>query len=99
MNGQLAKNDPRRIRKTDVILRLRSTGKKQQLGLLSYDLFTGKNNLHIIMDPQTCLWKLAYDNGVLPQPLKQQFTSYDKAFNAVSDYLKVRQAEIIEIID
>ena len=62
-------------------------------------LFTGENRLHAIMDTQTTLWHLAYDNGILPQPLKQQFTSFTKLHGYVKDYLSRRNIEIVEVID
>lgn len=88
-------------RKTDVILVLRpKDGQgKSSAGLLDPDLFVGKNTLHAKMDTQTCLWSLNYDKGILPQALKQRFTSFDLLMQHVTRYMAGRNVEIVEVID
>jgi len=68
-------------------------------GLTDNRLFTGENRLHAIMDPQTCIWTMKYDEGGLPAGLKgQQFTSFGKLLNYAREYYKRRNIEIKEVI-
>jgi len=62
-------------------------------------LFNGKNNLHVIMDKQTSLWYFQLDNGILPQPLQQRFTSYNKAVNFATQYYNRRNIEVKEVVN
>jgi hypothetical protein len=68
-------------------------------GLIDHRLFKGGNTLHAMRDPNTSLWYLRYNDGVLPQPLKQQFTSIHKLLNHVKSYFSNRNIEITEIKD
>lgn len=90
------------IRKTDVIIILAPIeGKKalNVLGLTDPRLFSGGNKLHAKMDPQNCLWHLEYEDGILPQPLKQRFTGLDRLLTFIRGYYLRRNIEIKEIID
>ena len=96
------KNINDRNRKNDVILVLRpEEGKTAKNAIMEVDnrLFTGKNNLHAIMDIQTCLWSLKFDSGLLPPLLRQQFTSLTKLINLVKEYYSRRDVVIAEIRD
>lgn len=98
----MLKNVPDKNRKTDIILVLKPIdGKpKNSTGLVDRQLFTGENNLHAIMDTQTCLWHLKYDRGVLPPHLRdKQFTGYSAMLKYVKDYMLTRNIEISEIRD
>ena len=91
-----------KMRSTDRILKLKLSDTKSTLtskGLVDNRLFTGENNLHAVMDTQTCLWYLKYENGGLPQPLKQHFTGYGKLLAYVKEYFKRRNIEIVEEVD
>lgn len=68
-------------------------------GLTDSRLFSGENNLHAIMDEEDCLWHLKYDSGVLPQHLKQKFTSFKFLYKHVETYFKGRNIEISEVKD
>jgi len=68
-------------------------------GLLDSRLFTGENKLHALMDTQTSLWSLKYEQGGLPEPLKQRFTSIKKLMDFVTAYFNKRNVEIAEIKD
>ena len=46
-------------------------------GLVDTRLFKGENKLHAVRDKMTSLWSLRYDSGLLPEPLKQRFTSFE----------------------
>ncbi len=73
---------------------------KNSTGMVDTRLFSGENNLHAKMDPETCFWSLQYGNGgVLPQPLKVNFTSFPALKRHVEDYFRTRNIEIKEIQD
>lgn len=95
-------NEDKRNRSTDIILKLRAKEGKKALtstGMVDSRLLTGENNLHAVMDKQTCLWYVIYDNGPVPPQLKQRFTNFDRLFKHVTDYFMTRNIEIKEIID
>lgn len=96
------KNVNERNRKTDIVIVLRpKEGKTAKNALMEVDnrLFTGKNNLHAIMDIQTCLWSLKFDSGLLPPLLRQQYTSFTKLLIDVKNYYSRRDVVVAEIID
>lgn len=68
-------------------------------GLQDPRLFTGENKLHAIMDSQTTLWRFKYDMGILPEPLKGQFTSFKALRQHAEDYFTKRNVEIKEVKD
>lgn len=68
-------------------------------GVIDPRLFKRDNNLHVIMDNQGCLWRLAFDEGMLPMSLRQKFTSFNRAKRAVEDYYHKRNVQIKEVID
>jgi hypothetical protein len=74
-------------------------GALNSIGVLDKRLFTGENNLHAIMDKETCLWSLKYDAGGIPYAMKQQFTSFSTLYKFVEAYLKKRNIEIEEVIE
>lgn len=98
----MQKNNPERNRSTDIILVLKPMEGKKPLsaaGMVDNRLFNGENNLHAIMDTQTCLWRLTIDNGILPPVLRQQFTGFSRLLNFVKGYYDRRNVEIAEIRD
>ena len=72
---------------------------KNSTGMVDTRLFSGENNLHAKMDPETCFWSLQYDSGALPQSLKVNFTSFPALKKYVEDYFRTRNIEIKEIQD
>lgn len=72
---------------------------KSSMGLVDPQLFIGKNRLHCIKDPQTCHWYFKYDQGILPQPLKDRFTSFKAAMRHAELYFRNRNLRIKEVID
>jgi len=68
-------------------------------GMVDTRLFSRDNNLHAKMNTTNSLWSFAYDEGMLPQPLKQQFTSFSKALKCAREYFEKRNVEITEVID
>jgi hypothetical protein len=67
-------------------------------GLIDNRLFTGENTLHAIRD-NTSLWSLRYDSGLVPEPLRRRFTSFQKLFDFAKTYFAKRNIEIKEVLD
>lgn len=87
---------------TDRILVLETIDGEKPLsstGLTDPRLFTGENKLHAIKDPQTCLWYLKYEKGVLPPQLKGQYTGFNQLRRFCEDYFIKRNMRIKEVID
>ena len=72
---------------------------KNVLGLVDPRLFTKGNHLHAVMDPQSCLWRLKYESGVMPPSFHQQFTTFSKLMDFTMKYFKGRSIEIVEVLD
>lgn len=72
---------------------------KGSTGLVDTKLFTGGNRLHAIMNPETTLWYLQYDSGILPPALKQQFTGFKVLLKYVTEYFLKRNIQIKEVKD
>lgn len=68
-------------------------------GLIDKRLFDGEPNLRAVRGPHNNLWKLQYDKGVLPNPLKQSFTNFSQLLSHVGGYFNRRNLEITEVID
>ncbi len=75
------------------------TSARTDTGILDKKLFTGDNKLKAEMDQETSLWSLSYENGNIPQTLKQQFTSFSKCKQFADAYFKKRNVEIVEILN
>lgn len=71
---------------------------KNAKGNIDPKIFTGENKLHAIMDEETCHWYLKYDNGGLPENLKQKFTSFKGLLKHVEGYFTTRNIKVKEII-
>lgn len=62
-------------------------------------LFTGENRLHAIRDPQTSFWSVRYDSGIVPKPLEQSFTTFQKCRDFVTAYFKRRNIDVTDIVE
>lgn len=62
-------------------------------------LFTGENKLHAVMDTGTCLWRMKYDMGIVPEPLKGTFTGFKQLRKFAEQYFDKRNIEIVEVRD
>lgn len=62
-------------------------------------LFSGEDNLIAEMDERTSLWSIRYIKGILPQPLRQKFTTFNKAKEFAEDYYGRRGLQIVEVKD
>lgn len=83
-----------------IVLTKRDTSKgiATDTGLIDNRLFTGSNKLHAVMQPNG-LWALKYESGILPQPLKQEFTSFTQVMKFLKPYFHKRNVDIKEVID
>src|SRR5258705_7823613 len=68
-------------------------------GLIDHRIFKGENILHARMDPESCLWKMRYDKGSVPEPLRQSFTSFKLLRQHAERYFTARNIEIEEVKD
>jgi hypothetical protein len=68
-------------------------------GLVDHRLFKSENSLHAIMDESTCLWRMKYEQGMVPSELRQAFTSFKKLKDHAERYYNARNIEIKEVQD
>lgn len=100
MTGASNITDKNRKTTIELVLRpMQGERAKSSHGVIDPGLFTGENVLYLVQDTQTSFWYPKYRRGQLPEPFKQRFTSYNKLFDHVQDYLKKRNIEIVEIKD
>lgn len=105
MSYQLELLDPKKnskLKSDDRVFRLDLIDKKAPLsstGLVDRRLFTGENKLHAVKDPQFGLWSVKYQQGMVPEALKQQFTSFKVLVKVVTEYFFKRNIQIVEIYD
>jgi hypothetical protein len=66
--------------------------------LVDPGVWKGTNSLRILQD-ETSLWGFKFEKGLLPDPLKQRFTSVSKAINFAKSYFTKRNIEVIEVKD
>lgn len=72
---------------------------KTSTGMVDTSLFTGDNNLHARIDPQTLMWTVHYEKGAVPGSLKEQrWTSFAKLYKDLEQYFKDRNIKITEIV-
>jgi hypothetical protein len=90
-----------KMRQTDriIVLEPMEGGAKSTTGLTDNRLFTGENRLHAKMDPNNCQWYLHYDSGIVADPLKGRFTSFNKLKEHVEGYFNKRNVKVKEVLD
>lgn len=91
-----------KTKKSDRVLVLKVIDGKKPIsstGLVDPRLFTGGNKLHAVMDPQHMLWYFKYEQGGLPEVLKQKFTSFRMLKAHADDYFGKRNMVIEEVLD
>jgi hypothetical protein len=86
-------------KRTLVIKPLEGKLPKTSTGMVDSRVFAGGNSMYASMDPQTCMWVLRYEQGVIPQPLQGMFTSFAAAKKHAEDYLRKRNCQIVEVIN
>lgn len=90
------------VKKNDRILVLEAGegGVKDSAGFMDKRLFTGGNNLHAVKEEASNLWYFKYDNGVLPEPLRdKKYTTFKHAKEVAELYFGKRNVRIKEVID
>lgn len=70
---------------------------KKNSGMVDVSLFTGGNKLFAKRDDQAGLWYFQYERGVLPEPLKQRFTSFKILHKYAEEYFNKRNIRIAEV--
>ena len=88
-----------KMRSPDRVLVLNVIDPKEKTGLIDPQVFAGNNPLHAKRDDQAGLWYLQYEKGILPEPLKQKFTSFKALLKYSDDYFKKRDINIKEVKD
>jgi hypothetical protein len=91
-----------KVKSTDRIIVLeRAEGKnvKNTSGMTDNRLFTGDNKLHAKLDPHNMLWYLQMDSGILADPLRQKFTTFNKLKDYITAYFAKRNIIVKEVID
>lgn len=72
---------------------------KTSTGMVDRNLFTGENNIHARIDPQTMMWDLHYEKGAIPGALKEQkWTSFSKLYKDLELYFNNRNIKITEVV-
>lgn len=66
--------------------------------LVDPGMWKGTNSLKTIQD-ETSLWGFKFDKGILPDPLKQRFTTVTKAVAFAKSYFAKRNIDLIEVKD
>jgi hypothetical protein len=90
------------LKKEDRILRLEvvpGEKPKNNSGTTDNRLFTGETALHAVRTAPYDLWVLKYEHGVLPEPLKQKFTTFTKLHEFVDGYFRRRGFRIVKVED
>lgn len=72
---------------------------KDYSGKVDPRLFTGENKLHGIYDPQSGMWNMRYQTGILAEPLRQKFTTFEDLYAFAKKYFATRNVEIAGVID
>lgn len=91
-----------KLRSDDRVFKLTVIDDKNPIstsGLVDKRLFSGENQLHAIKEEQYGLWGFKYDAGVLPEPLKQKFTTFKECVKFADEYFNKRNIKITEIQD
>lgn len=71
---------------------------KNSSGMVDPRLFEGENRLIAKMD-ETSVWRMRYEKGITPEPLKQAYTSFAKLRDQAVRYFKTRNVEVVEVDD
>jgi len=78
-----------------------AAGKKpvSTYGTMDPRIFKGGNKLHCIRGPHDNLWRFKFDNGIVPEPLKAKWTTFQRAYEFATEYFAKRNLEIKEVVD
>ena len=90
------------LKSDDRIIELGQVPGKEELtskSMADPGLIKGTNKLHAVMDPQYGSWRLRYEKGDVPLPLKGRYTSFPIAAEAARNYFKNKGLEVVKVID
>lgn len=90
-----------KVRSNDRVLVLKPIEGEKTLsstGLVDPRLFSGENRLHVKCSPNN-MWYFKYEQGIVPEPLKERFTSFPAALEKATKYFKSRNINVEKIID
>ena len=59
-------------------------------GLIGSNLVSGESVVHAIRNPMNNIWSFKYTAGTLPQPLRQQFTTFSNLLKFAEGYFNRR---------
>lgn len=83
-----------------VISPLPGTKPKAGNSMVDPRLLDSKNRLRAFQDSATCLWYLKYDNGALPEPLRDKsFTKFTTLQETVQNYFNKKGYEATLNVD
>jgi hypothetical protein len=94
-----------KMRSPDRILKLEPMeGKKtlNSMGIVDPRLFKDGedgNQLHAVMDIDSCLWSFRYEKGSVPPALKGTFTGFRALKKYAEEYFTLRNIKITEVKD
>lgn len=72
---------------------------KTSTGMVDTKLFTGENNIHARINPQTMMWDIHYEKGAIPGGLKEQkWTSFSRLYKDLERYFRDRNIKITEVV-
>ena len=90
----------RKNERTFILEKIEGKSAISSTGTVDNNLFTGDNNLRAIFNPETNMWSLKYDRGILPGAfLGHAFTQFSKLKSFVEEYYKKRNIKVKEIVD
>ena len=92
--------DNNRARERELVLKtIDGKQAKNSTGMVDPRVLSSEVKLFAVLDPTHMLWSLKYTAGVLPQPLRERWTSINTLRQQVGEYFKTRNIEIVEIRD
>lgn len=92
----------KKMRSNDRVLIIRQTDGKKPIssyGVVDHRLFKDENKLHAILGPFDNMWRLKTEKGLLPEPLKCQWTTFTQLHQHCKEYFAKRNLEIKEVVD
>ena len=89
-------NIPTKMLGNDRVLKLTQRNPKDSPGLIGREVFTGGNKLHAIYQEDTGLWHFKLEHGAVPEPLKQQFTSFNGMMKYAKTFFDNKNIDITE---
>ncbi len=70
---------------------------KNSLGMTDPRLFTGETKIYAVQDPHFMNWGLKQSQGVLPEPLRQRFSSIRALTDFVKSYYATRNIKVTKV--